>query len=56
MCYETYERLVRARALRRAADRSAAPDREQPPRADTPNPPVHPATLDEVQTREEEPA
>ena len=56
MCYETYERLLRARALRRAADRSAAPDREETPRPDTHTPPVHPVTLDQVQTPEEEPA
>jgi hypothetical protein len=56
MCYETYERLLRARALRRAADRSAAPDREEPPKPATHDPLVDPVTLDQVQTREEEPA
>ncbi|HEX4710210.1 hypothetical protein [Phenylobacterium sp.] len=55
MCYDTYERLLRARALRRAADESAAPDREEP-RPDTRNTPVQPVTLNQVQTREEEPA
>jgi|KBSMisStandDraft_5_1062788.scaffolds.fasta_scaffold904876_2 hypothetical protein len=54
MCYETYERLLRARASRRAADRAAAPDREEPLKPDAHNPPVHPATPDQVQTREEE--
>ena len=55
MCHDTYERLLRARALRRAADQSTAPNREEP-RPDTHNTPVQPVTLDQVQTREEEPA
>jgi hypothetical protein len=55
MCYDTYERLLRARALRRAADQSAAPDPEEP-RPDTHNTPIQPVTLDHVQTREVEPA
>ena len=55
MCYETYERLLRARAFRRAADQSMSPDREEPTQ-DTSKRPVQPVTLDEVRTREEEPA
>ena len=55
MCYETYERLLRARAFRRAADQSKSPDREEPTQ-DTSKRPVQPVTLDEVRTREEEPA
>jgi len=43
-----------SRATRRAADRAAAPDREEPLKPDAHNPPVHPATPDQVQTREEE--
>ena len=52
MCYETYERLLRARTLRRAADQSRSSDRQEPMQ-DTPKRPVEPLTRDEA-TREKE--
>lgn len=55
MCYETYERLLRARAARRAADRSAAPDREES-KPDSPKAPAPAVTPEPVQAREKEPA
>lgn len=55
MCYETYERLLRVRAFRRAANQSPMPDREQPTE-DAEKRPVPPVKLHEVRTREEEPA
>jgi hypothetical protein len=56
MCYETYERLLRARALRRGAERPTTPDREEP-RPETHKTPLQPVTaVERVQTREDEPA
>ena len=55
MCYETYERLLWTRAVRRAAERPAKPDPEEP-KPETGRAPVQPVTLEEAQTREEEPA
>jgi hypothetical protein len=55
MCYETYERLLRARALRRGAERPTTPDREEP-RPEPHKTPLQPATAEQVQAREDEPA
>ena len=56
MCYETYERLLRARALRRGAERPTTPDREEP-RPETCKTPLQPVTAaEQVQKREHEPA
>ena len=55
MCYETYERLHRARAARRQAERPAAPEREAPkPKA--PDAAAEPVTLKNAPEHEEEPA
>jgi hypothetical protein len=55
MCYESYERLLRARAQRRAADEPAAPGREAP-KPDTQKSPVEPVTQVEAPIRQREPA
>jgi hypothetical protein len=55
MCYETYERLLRARAARRAAERPAKPEREAP-KPEVRETPAEPVTLEEAPTREKEPA
>lgn len=51
MCYETYERLLRARAARRATERP--PEREAP-KPEPREAPAEPVTLDTA--REKEPA
>ena len=55
MCYETYERLLKARAARRAAERPATPEREAPkPEAHEAS--IGHATPEPAQVREKEPA
>jgi hypothetical protein len=51
MCYETYERLLRARAARRASERPERKAPEPEARKDTP---AEPVTADKA--REKEPA
>ena len=55
MCYETYERLLRARGARRAADRSATPEREER-KPEAQKAPAEPAMQDKDKAREKEPA
>lgn len=54
MCYDSYERLLRAR-LHRAAKESGNPEREQAA-PETHRRPEEPATSDKVEIREKEPA